>query len=348
MLRKKTITAAALVLSVLFLSPLAGRAADPRAVRSGEVVLDITVETGPGARKTELWLPYPVSDEFQTIRNIRLKGNFSASAVYRDAATGGLILHAEWPGAKAAPRLQLSYEARAEERVRRDFPAYGGPASETIPVEVLPYLRSTELLPTDGRIGEIAKKVTAGKKGILEKARAVYGWVVENLSRDPHVRGCGLGDVEVTLSKKSGKCADISSVFVAVARAAGVPAREVFGLRLGKKDSEDITGGYHCWAEFYLPGYGWVPLDPADVRKAMLVKGLDLEEAKPYIEYFFGAVDQYRVALIKGRIRRLTPAQQGGPLTYFMYPYAEVDGRPLEYIAAQKRLKYKNTFRALP
>jgi len=189
--------------------------------------------------------------------------------------------------------------------------------------------------------------VTAGKKGTLAKARAVYGWVVENLSRDPRVRGCGLGDVEVTLSKKSGKCADISSVFVAVARAAGVPAREVFGLRLGKKDLDDITGGYHCWAEFYLPGYGWVPTDPADVRKAMLVKGLNLEEARPYREYFFGAVDQYRVALIKGRIRRLTPRQKGGPLTYFMYPYAEVDGKPLEYIAAQKRLRYKNTFRAL-
>lgn len=332
---------------MLAITPRTGLAGPSPRVRSGEVTLDITVETGTGAHETELWLPYPVSDEYQTIEDLRIRGNFTGIALYRDVATGGLILHARWARGKAAPRLRLSYRARATERVRKDFPADETASPEVIPVEVRPYLRSTELIPTDGKIGKIARKVTAGKKGTLAKARAVYGWVVENLSRDPRVRGCGLGDVEVTLSKKSGKCADISSVFVAVARAAGVPAREVFGLRLGKKDLDDITGGYHCWAEFYLPGYGWVPTDPADVRKAMLVKGLNLEEARPYREYFFGAVDQYRVALIKGRIRRLTPRQKGGPLTYFMYPYAEVDGKPLEYIAAQKRLRYKNTFRAL-
>ncbi len=333
---------AAGVLLALFLLSIAADKAFSRE-RKGEVVLDITVETGDGRHDTRLWLPYPVSDQYQDIADMSVKGNFTKSAVYRHSKNGNLILYAEWKGVEKQPRLQVSYLARAEERVKKDFTAV---KSEEIPVEVRRYLKGTEFVPVDGKIKEIALKVTRDKKGIDKKARAVYDWVVENLKRDPRVRGCGLGDVEVTLAKRSGKCADISSVFVAVARAAGVPAREVFGLRLGKKDHEDITGGYHCWAEFYQPGYGWVPLDPADVRKIMLVKGLDLKEAKPYREYYFGAVDEYRVALVKGRNYVLTPHQKADFVGYFMYPYAEVDGKPLEWLAAQGKLKYKNTFTA--
>ncbi len=341
MLNKKTLAG---VFLALFLLPFTANTTFARE-RKGEVVLDITIETTNGSHDTRLWLPYPVSDQYQDIEDMSIKGNFTKSGVYRHKGNHNLILYAEWKNQAKKPRLRVAYMASARERVRRDFPS--GAVGGEIPLEVKRYLRGTEFLPVDGKVKKIALQVTAGKKGMEARARAVYDWVVENLARDPRVRGCGLGDVEVTLSKRSGKCADISSVFVAVARAAGVPAREVFGLRLGKKDHQDITGGYHCWAEFYMPGYGWVPLDPADVRKIMLVKGLTLDEAKKYREYYFGAVDEYRIALVKGRNDFLTPRQSGGAVSYFMYPYAEVDGKPLEWLAAQGRLKYKNTFTAV-
>ncbi len=312
--------------------------------RKGEVVLDISIDAENGNSDTRLWLPYPVSDQDQTIEDMRIKGNFTRSGVYSNSENGVLMLYAEWSEPVKERRLRVTYVATAEERVKKDFP---GKSESIIPVEVAKYLDSTEFIPLNSKIVKIAAKVTAGKKDVHEKARAVYDWVVENISRDPLVQGCGLGDVEVTLAKRSGKCADISSVFVAVARAAGVPAREVFGIRLGKKDIEDITGGYHCWAEFYEPGYGWVPVDPADVRKIMLIKGLNLKEAGKYREYYFGAVDEYRIAIAKGRTDFLAPAQKAGPVSYFMYPYAEVDGKPLEWLAAQKKLKYKNTFTAI-
>jgi transglutaminase-like putative cysteine protease len=44
----------------------------------------------------------------------------------------------------------------------------------------------------------------------------------------------------------------------------------VFGIRLPKGAEGDMTKAQHCWAEWYLPGYGWVVVDPADVRKAIL------------------------------------------------------------------------------
>jgi len=143
------------------------------------------------------------------------------------------------------------------------------------------------------------------------------------------VKGCGLGEVDVLLGKPGGKCADIHSVFVTLARAEGIPAREVFGIRMPKGKEGEITKSQHCWAEFYLPGYGWVVVDPADVRKAILEKKITLEEAKPLREYYFGSVDENRISFGAGRDLRLNPPQRGEPLNYFMYPYAEADGKPL-------------------
>jgi transglutaminase-like putative cysteine protease len=201
-----------------------------------------------------------------------------------------------------------------------------------VPVEVRKYLESEFFVPVDDpTVKATAAQATKGRKGTLSKARAVYDWVVDNTRRDPSVPGCGLGKVEVTLAQRTGKCADISSVFVALARAAGVPAREVFGLRLGQPGQKDLSDGHHCWAEFYLPGTGWVPVDPADVRKAMAERNLDLAAAKPLREYFFGGVDQFRIQLQKGGRGLDFPEGNTQKVNYFMYPYAEVDGRPLDY-----------------
>lgn len=331
------------VFALLLIIPSLVTAGDDKQ-RSGEVSIKITIDAPTESKDVRLWVPYPVSDEYQTIRNIKTAGNFSSSGIYREKTTGNLALYAEWDVPTKDRFLSLTFDASAKERVRRDFPA----TEPELPVEALPYLKSTHFIPTDGNVLKVARKATRGKKTIAEKSRAVYDWVVENTHRDPNVRGCGTGEVEVALAKRGGKCADISSIFVAVSRAAGVPAREVFGLRLGKNPVDDMTKGHHCWAEFYMPGYGWVPADPADVRKIMLVKKLGLKQAGEYREYYYGAVDQYRIVLGRGgRGYYLNPKQNDGPLNYFMYPYAEVDGKSLEWLAAQKELKYSITFKEL-
>ena len=159
----------------------------------------------------------------------------------------------------------------------------------------------------------------------------MYDWVVDNTRRDPSAPGCGLGDVEATLSSRAGKCADIGSLFVALARAAGVPAREVFGLRLGRPGQVDISEGHHCWAEFYLPGTGWVPVDPAEVHREVLLERLEPANVRARRERFFGRVDEHRIVLHRGG-RGISFAEGNvSKVNYFMYPYAEVDGRPLDF-----------------
>lgn len=316
--------------------------------RQGEVRIEINIEAPEESHDVRLWVPYPSSDNEQTIEDVKVEGNFTSGKVYdQKQYQGDKAFYAEWTKPEKKKSLVLTFKAKAMERVRKDFPS----KEAKVPAEIKKYLKGSKFIPTDGRIKEIALNITKGKKGILQKAEAVYDWTIENTFRNPDIRGCGTGEVERILSEKGGKCADISGVYVALARASGVPAREVWGLRLGKKPEEDMTGGHHCWAEFYLPGYGWVPVDPADVRKAMLVEKLELSDpkTKEYRNYYFGAVDENRIVLTRGdKGYYLTPLQKEAPLPYgFMYPYAEINGKAVDWLAGQKELKYKITFKEL-
>jgi len=298
--------------------------------RAGQVTINIKPQVDNNAKSVALWLPYPVSNENQTITNIKIKDTANNSAVYCDPKSGSLYLYAEWLNPSKAVELEMSFDVVAKEITAKDLVDKNLP----VPIEIKKYLKTNYNQKTNQKIAKILSKITKNKKGILAKSKAVYDWVVENTCRDPKVVGCGLGQAEITLDTLGGKCADITSVYIALARSAGVPAREVFGLRLGKKQKQDMSKGYHCWAEFYLPGTGWVQVDPADVRKLMLVKNLDLKQAEKYRQYYFGSVDQYRMALAKDTIDvKFCPPQKEAKPHYFMYPYAEVDGKSLDYLS---------------
>lgn len=315
----------------------------PASEQQGLINIKVDLQATELPQSAKIWLPYPVSGQYQLIEDMNIKGNFVNSSVYKEPESGVLYFYAEWPKEIREKRLELGYKVSTKERQNRNLRDTGAP----VPIEIQKYLQTEWWIPTGGQVAKIASSIKKDKTGILEKAHAVYDWVVENTSRDPSVKGCGLGIVEVTLSKLSGKCADISSVYVALARNVGVPAREVFGLRLGTKPEQDITTDYHCWAEFYLPGTGWVAVDPADVRKTMLTDNLALADAKELREYFFGGVDAYRMVLERGgRGITLQPVQESKPINYLMYPYAEIDGKEIDYFDPEN-FRYSVQFKRL-
>jgi len=295
-------------------------------------IINMDFDLGHQARdkEVELWIPYPVSSALQDITGVKVAGDFAESAVYADKKFRTPILYARWEKGAESRRLTFTFKAERQEVIRRDFPAKEAVLDS---VAQAMWLAPTSLGPIDGVVGELATKITAGKSTVLAKAKAIYDWTCENMYRDPKTIGCGPGDVCSLLQTPGGKCTDIHSVFVALCRAAGVPAREIFGIRLGKNDVQDISKWQHCWAEFYLPGFGWVPVDPADVRKLMLKNNLKLEDAgtAELRAYFWGGWDAYRVELARGRDLVLNPPQKGKPLNTFGYPYAEVGGEPLDF-----------------
>ncbi len=298
--------------------------------RSGEVTMEFDLSAQPASQKVQLWIPYPVSNHDQLIGNIRLEGNYSSAGVYTVTTNGTPLLYAEWAQGSKSRKLSLAFDVTRDELRRGDFPVR---EPSWNPDDYAEYLAPTSIGPTDGAVKELSDKIVTGKVTVLERTKAIYDWTVENMYRDPETRGCGTGDVCYLLLKPGGKCTDISSVFVALCRAAGVPAREVFGLRLGKKAEQDITTWQHCWAEFFLPGHGWVPADPADVLKAMLVEKIELTSPRiiELRDYFWGGVDAYRFQLASGRDLLLNPSQAGEPLNTFGYPYAETGGKALDF-----------------
>lgn len=310
---------------------------------SGAVTMNFDLTAQPKDETVRLWIPYPVTDHDQTVGNIEVSGDFATSGVYTDKVHGTPALYAEWPKGVASRKLALSFTVERREIVRGKLPS-----TETAwnPADYAEFLAPTSLGPTDGAVKELAAAIVKGKSTNLEKAKAIYDWTVENMYRDPDTRGCGKGDVCTLLLKPGGKCTDISSVFIALCRAVGVPAREIFGLRLGKTTEQDITTWQHCWAEFFVPGAGWVPADPADVRKAMLVDKLDIDSDKvrELRDYFWGGIDGYRFKLATGRDLVLNPPQAGAPLNTFGYPYAEVGGKPIDFYDP-KRFAYSLTYR---
>jgi transglutaminase-like putative cysteine protease len=298
---------------------------------AGRITMTVDLSSRGTGVVTELWLPYPVSDRNQSITEVTVSGDYSTSAVYTDNDYSTPMLYARWEKGAPGRKLTFSFQAKRNEVIRRDFPTK---EAAWDPADYAQYLGASKFAPTDGEVRLQAKKITAGKSTVLEKARAIYGWTCENTFRDPRTRGCGTGDVCSLLKNPGGKCADIHSLFVALARAAGVPAREMFGIRMGKKEREDITTWQHCWAEFYLPGYDWVPVDAADVRKGMLTENLKLEDAKTaeLRSYFWGGIDPYRLKLSVGRDLTLNPPQPGGPINYLMYPFARVGGEIIDWL----------------
>jgi len=313
--------------------------------RSGFIEMQFDLSSHEEAEEASLWIPYPVSDKNQAIEHIKITGNFEESAVYSDRDYSTPMLYARWNKGTKDRKLIFSFFVDRREAVKDGLQS--SEAASWNSADYAKWLSPTSLGPINGKVKDLADEITKGKSTLLEKARAIYDWVCDNTYRDPDTRGCGLGDVLGLLEKPGGKCADIHSVFVALARAAGVPSREVFGIRQGKEAETDVTSWQHCWAEFYLPGAGWVPVDPGDVRKMMLKRGLSPKDPVPedLREAYWGRVDAYRVRFGIGRDLTLNPPQKAGkPVNYLMYPYGEIGGRPLDWLSPED-FKYKITYR---
>jgi transglutaminase-like putative cysteine protease len=129
--------------------------------------------------------------------------------------------------------------------------------------------------------------------------------------------GWGRGDALFACDARRGNCTDFHALFIAMARSIGIPARFAIGLPLPEARGSGTIPGYHCWAEFYVEGRGWVPVDGSEAARNPSRKA-----------YFFGHHDENRLELSRGRNLTLAPPQQGPPLNFFVYPYAEVDGKP--------------------
>jgi len=294
------------------------------------------VEVLKPAGVTRVWLPTPLTQDTAYLRSLgnAWRADGGAAAQWIDPTYGAGVVWAEFP-AGARPVLELTSRFATRD-VAVDLSRPGTAPAES-PAALARFTAATDLLPTDGVVKATSAEIVKGARTDLEKARAIYEWVVESTFRDPKTRGCGLGDVRFMLEHHAlgGKCADLNGLFVALARAQGIPARDVFGVRVAPsalgyaslgKGGGVITKAQHCRAEFYLPTHGWVPVDPADVRKVILEEGGGKAPDDPVVvaarKRLFGSWEMNWVALNYGHDLAL-PRSTRGKVGFLMYPQGE-------------------------
>lgn len=268
-------------------------------------------EIAEGVGSLRIWVPYPVNDEWQVISDFELRGPFDASFISGDEYGNRIICLKPNQSAfgEDVPEVVLSFKAKRKEYNR---PVYSPRSNE----DLSDFLKPNTLVPITSKIRSLAEKITKGKKSDLEKVKAIYDYIIKELTYckdDPRV--CGIGDTVLTLQYKKGICTDYHSLFISLARSLGIPAKFEIGLPVSRDKKEGSINGYHCWAKFYLKGEGWIPVDISEADK--------YPEKK---DYFFGNIDENRLHLITGRDIYLEGAEDSQPLNFFVFPYTEFEG----------------------
>lgn len=306
--------------------------------RSFEVTT--TVDLSEKTAQSKVWIPVPAAElpGYQRTLDVSFNAPGATKAeLLTLPGTDVRMIAVQWDKADTAHTVSVTSRIAV---LDREINLGNAGTARKLPAAALqPYLQPTSLAPLDGIVKETADKIQAdagNPQDAVAKARAIYEWMVANCTRNGSVAGCGTGDVRYTLTSGnlSGKCADLNGLFTALSRASGVPARDVYGVRvddsvhgfksLGK--SGDISKAQHCRAEFYANGYGWIPVDPADVAKVLLEEqpgGLpkDAPKVRAARAMLFGGWEGNWMAYNTAADVRLPGTDKA--VGFFMYPHGE-------------------------
>ena len=314
---------------------------DPAGWRTFEVTTTVHLRDPKG--EATVWLPVPSLDTpWQRTQDSNWTGNATDVRVATDGDTGAKVLVARFADGTPQPTLVLANRVQTQNR-GVDWNARNAGAAPDA-ADLRRWLQPSELITTDGIVRKVATQIVAGASTDREKAQRIYDWVIVSTYREPKVRGCGSGDIKSMLETGNlgGKCADINALFVGLCRAAGIPARDIYGVRLvpsafGYRElggnPASLKGAQHCRAEVYLKQHGWVAMDPADVTKVMRqetpewIKDAGNPLVAPVRKALFGHWEGNWMGYNTASDVTL-PGARRGRLGFFMYPQAETAAGP--------------------
>jgi transglutaminase-like putative cysteine protease len=282
------------------------------------------------ARKVAVWIPLPRETWVQRVEDVRIEAALPHRVV-RDPAYGNRFLYLE-----AVEALPESLDVLMEYIIRRNGyevrgPTVGGGDPEPAK-DLARFLQPDLLVPTDGEIaGRSANILSGAGGGNLERARLLYDHILSTMKYHKNGVGWGKGDALYACRVGSGNCTDFHSLFIGMARAAGIPARFVMGFPLPTDEDEGQIPGYHCWAEFHDERLGWVPIDASEAWRRPEQR-----------EFFYGGLDANRIEFTIGRDIPLMIGDEavGAVLNYSIYPHVVVNGAVFE--GAVTRVSFRN------
>ena len=325
----------------------------PAQWRTYDIRSSVTLKPFKG--KARLWLPLAQYKDTPWERSLGHSwlGNFESAGIYRDPVAEMEVFYADWAEGVASPQLQLVSQFATQDR-HFDIARRGAVAERN---EVLRRcLQSTEFVPIDGIVARTAERAIGRIKDPVAQGKAIYDWVVDNTSYDPSIESVGNINIASLLESGnlSGRSAEIALLFVGLCRSLGIPARPVFGLRMDSSRlfsslgvSGNLSAAQHCRAEFYTPGYGWIPVDPSDVRKAIREEQLGNNDSRLVVlkKLLFGFWEMNWVSFNAAQDVSLR-GSTGNTLPFLVYPQLEtregrfdsLDGSRLSYSVSASRV----------
>ena len=308
----------------------------PNEWRTYEITTTINLKGKSGP--TRFWMLLPLNQDtlYQRTLGHSWVGN-PANAGMRRLPDGDLeVFHCEWQDGSDA-RLQLTTLVTTADRHFDVTKRTVAPEREDI---LRRNLQASQLIPNDGLAFQLGERILGRIKDPVAQAKAIYDWVVDNTIYDPSLPGCGTGNVRRQLinGQYGGRSADINGLFVGICRAVGIPARCVYGLRTGSSRlfrslgiaGDDATRGQHVRAEFYVPGYSWIPVDPSDVRRAIALDTLSDRDSKliSLRKVLFGVWEMNWIAFNLGT--DITLPGRNTAMPFLLHPQMEIGGQVAE------------------
>ena len=287
-----------------------------------EIRFVYSVEIGPvpaGKGPVHVFVPLPRDDENQDVLERRV-----STSIPGEIGTERAFGNAFWHGTLAVSDGE-AITVNVETVVRRtpidrdllDEPVYEG-LTRAERRKHARFLRpSSHVAVNDPILAPIQRELrrTANPDDPAAYTRAIYDWVVDNVEYKKDGKGWGNGDTFWACSERYGNCTDFHSLFISLARSAGIPARFEMGFSVPTDRAGGSIGGYHCWTQFYLSGIGWVPIDASEAFKHPEMR-----------EQLYGGQPADRILFTMGRDIQLGEGHESGPLNYFIYPHVEVGG----------------------
>ena len=318
-----------------------------------QFIYEVEVEPTDG-KKLELWIPIPQTNEVQTISNLTFDTNGLVYSIKDEKVHRNKYLYIlNETGISSSKVVSVKFDV-----IRKEHSSHSDRN-----VNPQNYLGSYNTVPTGVLFSKIIYENDLSKSNV----RGIYDFILSGMHygnpksvddiyyRSPWLnsdsiygqKGVTRDDV-VKLYQKSkneggnytfgngnsiyacdigvGNCTDYHSYFMSLGRTLGVPVRFHMGFPI-PSESEGTVGGYHCWADYYIEGEGWYPVDISEGDKDPQLK-----------DYYFGTLDNNRVEMILGRDIKLEGYEME-TTNLFIYPIMEINDQTSS--AFSKTFQYK-------
>lgn len=151
------------------------------------------------------------------------------------------------------------------------------------PEELTAFLLPSDKIESDDpKIAALAASIARGETDVVVIAREAASWVSDKIRYDSGLaQKIWAGEVPTqsaleTLERREGTCSEYTNLFIAIMRSKGIPARFVTG--------KIYLGGYHAWAEIWLDGPGWVPVEVQKNRIGVSARHIKLFTGADFVD----------------------------------------------------------------